>query len=77
MDEYKSKVYILIDLNDNIIRLEGGYTTPEDLSGWIEIDEGTGDKYNLCQTHYLEKPIIDFLTGKYNYKYINGQIVEV
>lgn len=31
-----------------------GYTTPSDLTGWIEIDEGTGDKYNLCQSHYFD-----------------------
>lgn len=50
----KSKVYIRTDNQDLIIRCEGGYTTPTDLAGWIEIDEGTGDKYNLCQSHYFE-----------------------
>ena len=49
----KSKVYVLLD-GDRIVRCEGGYTTPDDLTGWIEIDEGTGDKYNLCQSHYFE-----------------------
>ena len=48
----KSKVYIQTDTEGRIIRCEGGYTTPADLTGWIEIDEGTGDKYNLCQSHY-------------------------
>lgn len=76
MNECNSKVYILVDSNNNIVRLEGGYTTPDDLSGWIEIDEGTGDKYNLCQTNYLEKPLVDQYTEKYNYKYIDGEIVE-
>ena len=50
----KSKVYIQTDAEGRIIRCEGGYTTPADLTGWIEIDEGTGDKYNLCQSHYFE-----------------------
>ena len=51
--EAKSKVYIQIDNQGRILRCDGGYTTPADLTGWIEIDEGTGDKYNLCQSHYF------------------------
>ena len=54
MEETKSKVYIQADTVGRIIRCEGGYTTPADLTGWIEIDEGTGDKYNLCQSHYFD-----------------------
>lgn len=44
----RSKVYIKTDENNRIIRCEGGYTTPEALTDWTYIDEGTGDKYNLC-----------------------------
>ena len=50
----KSKVYIQTDADGRILRCEGGYTTPADLTGWTEIDEGTGDKYNLCQSHYFD-----------------------
>ena len=50
----KSKVYIQTDDAGRILRCEGGYTTPADLTDWTEIDEGTGDKYNLCQSHYFE-----------------------
>lgn len=50
----KSKVYIQTDTEGRIIRCEGGCTTPADITGWIEIDEGTGDKYNLCQSHYFD-----------------------
>ena len=50
----KSKVYIQIDTEGRILRCDGGYTTPADLTGWIEIDDGTGDKYNLCQSHYFD-----------------------
>ena len=50
----KSKAYIQADTDGRILRCDGGYTTPSDLTGWIEIDEGTGDKYNLCQSHYFE-----------------------
>ena len=52
--EEKSKVYIQTDTEGRILRCDGGYTTPSDLTGWIEIDEGTGDKYNLCQSHYFD-----------------------
>ena len=50
----KSRVYIQTDTEGRILRCEGGYTTPADLTDWIEIDEGTGDKYNLCQSHYFD-----------------------
>ena len=50
----KSKVYIQTDTEGRILRCEGGYTTPSDLTGWTKIDEGTGDKYNLCQSHYFD-----------------------
>ena len=51
--EMKSKVYIQTDTEGRILRCEGGYTTPSNLTGWIEIDEGYGDRYNLCQSHYF------------------------
>ena len=53
MDIVKSKVYVRTDARGRIICCEGGYTTPEDLSGWTEIDEGTGDRYNLAQSNYF------------------------
>jgi len=54
MEMEKSKVYIQTDARNRITRCEGGYTTPVDLTGWTPIDEGTGDRYNLCQSHYFE-----------------------
>ena len=54
MNENTSKVYVLLDDQSRIIRCEGGYTTPNDLTDWVQIDEGTGDKYNLCQSHYFD-----------------------
>ena len=50
----KSKVYIQTDAEGRILRCEGGYTTPQDLTSWIKIDEGNGDRYNLCQSHYFD-----------------------
>lgn len=48
-----SKVYVQTDERGRIIRCEGGYTAPVDLSGWTEIDEGVGDRFNLAQSHYF------------------------
>jgi hypothetical protein len=44
----KSKVYVLIDSNNHIARIEGQYSLPLDLTDWVLIDEGYGDKYNLA-----------------------------
>lgn len=56
MDEMKSKVYIKVDSQNRIIRCEGGYTLGNigNIEEWIFIDEGEGDKYNLCQSLYFE-----------------------
>ena len=70
----KSKVYVLLD-GDRIVRCEGGYTTPDDLTGWIEIDEGTGDKYNLCQSHYFDGGLYT-MDGIPRYRWDGTQAVE-
>ena len=70
----KSKVYIKTDAQNRIIRCEGGYTTPADLSGWIYIDEGTGDRYNLCQSHYFNGGLCT-MDGIPRYKLADGKPV--
>ena len=70
MNENTSKVYVLTDDQNRIIRCEGGYTTPADLTGWVQIDEGTGDKYNLCQSHYFDRLYAD--DGIPRYKLADG-----
>jgi hypothetical protein len=71
----KSKVYVLTNKNSFIVRVDGGYTTPNDVSGWILIDEGEGDRYNLCQSNYFQESIITS-GGAYRYKMVNGKAVE-
>lgn len=71
----KSKVYVLIDSNNHITRIEGQYSLPLDLTDWILIDEGYGDKYNLAQTHYLDKPLI-MQDGIYQYKLVGTTPIE-
>ena len=71
----KSKVYIQADDAGRIFRCDGGYTTPDDLTGWIEIDEGTGDKYNLCQSHYFAGGL-DTMDGIPRYRWDGSTSVE-
>ena len=50
----KSHVYIKTDDQNMVVRCEGEYTLPHDLSGWILIDEGEPcDKRNLAQSNYF------------------------
>lgn len=53
MKVIKSEVYVKTDERGRIVRCEGGFTIPEDLTGWTKIDEGTGNRYNLCQSNYF------------------------
>lgn len=57
MEGSKSKVYIRLDENNCIIRCEGGYTMRNIINQnkWLLIDEGGGDRYNLCQSHYFDR----------------------
>ena len=76
MEEFKSKVYIQIDEKNRVLRCEGGYTMAniKNIDEWIFIDEGDGDKYNLCQAHYFEGGLFteDSIP---RYKYVDGEVV--
>lgn len=56
MEEMKSSVYIKVDEKNCIIRCEGGYTMGniENREEWIFLEEGEGDRYNLCQSCYFD-----------------------
>ena len=73
----KSKVFVKIDSQNHIICCDGGYTIGniENIDEWILIDEGYGDRYNLCQGNYFDKPIITD-DGAYQYKLLDGKPVE-
>lgn len=73
--EIKSKVYVQTDERSRIIRCEGGYTTPTDLSGWVQIDEGVGDRFNLCQSNYFPSGLYT-ADGIPLYKLQDGKPVE-
>lgn len=70
----KSRVYALLDSENRVLRLEGEYSLPADLTGWTKIDEGFGDKYALAQSHYLDKPLYDGAIPRY--KLVDGKVVE-
>lgn len=74
MQTPKSRVYVLLDSESRVLRLEGEYSLPADLTGWIKIDEGYGDRFSLAQSHYLEKPLYDGAVLRY--KLVDGKVVE-
>ena len=77
MEMKKSKVYVLLNSEGYITRIDGGYTIGNitDPENWVLIDEGNGDKYNLCQGNYFPQPIITD-GGAYRYKLVDGKPVE-
>ena len=73
MEMQKSKVYALPNSEGYITRVDGGYTIGNiaDPENWVLIDEGNGDRYNLCQGNYFPLPIITD-GGAYRYKMVDG-----
>lgn len=74
MEIQKSKVYILLDEKERIVRIEGEYSLPADLTGWVQIDEGYGDRFSLAQSHYLDGGLYT-MQGIPRYKYEDGACV--
>lgn len=74
MQTPKSRVYVQTDSESRVLRLEGEYSLPADLTGWMKIDEGYGDRFSLAQSHYLEKPLYDGAVLRY--KLVDGKVVE-
>lgn len=73
METIAAKVYIKTDAAGRITGCEGGYTTPKDLAGWIEIEEGPPcDRLNLAQSHYFDGGLYT-MDGIPRYKYADGK----
>ena len=64
------KVYVKLDENKIITQINSSIFL-KDMTDYICIDEGTGDKYAHAQGNYLEKRLIDE-QGRYNYKLIDN-----
>lgn len=63
----KIGVYVRTDSNNNIIEINSDIFI-SDLTGWIKIDEGVGDRYAHAQSQYFDKPLVDD-NGNYNFKF--------
>ena len=74
MEDMTCKVYARADDAGRIIAINSSAFL-HDTDGWIEIDEGYGDKYRHAQGNYLPKPLIDE-RGAYLYRLVNGSVVE-
>lgn len=75
--EYKMKPYIVyVQVNDfNYITAVNSSAFLDDITDWIEIDSGYGDKYHHAQGHYFTKPVMT-MCGAYCYKLVDGVVVE-
>ena len=73
-EERKIKVYIKVNSTNEVTEINSEIFI-KDLSGWILVDEGFGDKYAHAQGHYLSDPLTDE-NGKHNYIYFNGKIIK-
>ena len=68
------KVYVLPDADGRITAINSDEFIV-DLTNWVQIDEGAGDKYHHAQNNYLPTPIVDE-RGIYRYKLVDGKVVE-
>lgn len=68
------KVYIKVNDKHEITEINSDIFI-HDITGWIYIDEGFGEKYSHAQNYYLDKNIIDD-NGNYVYEYVDGEIRE-
>ena len=76
--EDKIKVYVQVDSNNVITQIESSISSNyiDFTTGWIQIDEGNGEKYAHAQNYYLENKLMDS-QGKYNYKLVDNKPIEL
>lgn len=68
------KVYVKLNSNNEIIDVASSIFL-KDTTGWVEIDEGFGDKFAHAQSQYFDKPLINE-DGGYNYQLISDRIID-
>lgn len=68
------KVFVLTDERDCILDINSDAFLA-DPSGWVQIDEGVGDKFHHAQGNYLPGPLYDE-RGIPRYKLVDGKAVE-
>lgn len=71
-----NKIKVFVKLNENnVVTSINSSIFLHDVEGWVEIDEGRGDRFSHAQGNYLPKGLIDN-NGHYNYKFDN-ELVEL
>lgn len=70
MEENKITVYVKVNENNEIIDVNSEIFI-NDLSGWIKVDEGNGDRFSHAQSQYFDKPLQNE-DGSYNYHLKNN-----
>ena len=73
--EQPIKVYIRVNSNNEIIDINSEIFIT-DLTNWIEIDSGYGDKYAHAQSQYFDKSLVNE-DGQFTFKYINNKITQI
>lgn len=68
------KVYVQADETGRVLAI-GSSAFLRDLTGWVLIDEGEGDRYHHAQGNYMPLPILDE-RGVCRYKLVDGAVVE-
>lgn len=71
MDDIKYTVYAKTDENGIITAIHSSAFL-SDVTDWMEIDEGEGDKYLHAQNNYLPDRLMDE-NGVFNYKLTDGK----
>ncbi len=67
-------VFVLVDDSGRIISINSDAFLA-DTTEWVQIDEGTGDRFHHAQNNYLPKPLYDE-RGIPRYKLVDGEVVE-
>lgn len=67
-------VYVQTNPHGYIIAVNSSAFLP-DLTDWVEVDSGFGDKYHHAQGNYFDKPIMT-MGGAYQYKLVDGTPVD-
>lgn len=74
MEHQPYAVLVRTDEQNRIIAINSSAFV-DDTSGWVQIDEGDGDRYHHAQGNYLPLPLTDD-RGVYRYKLADGHAVE-
>lgn len=74
MEHQPYAVLVRTDEQNRIIAINSSAFV-NDTNGWVQIDEGDGDRYHHAQGNYLPLPLTDD-RGVYRYKLADGHAVE-